>query len=227
MDEAREKPLSANEGIKLRSNFLRGTIEEGLADPVTGAISEDDAQLTKFHGTYQQDDRDLRQERLAQKLEPLYSFMIRVRVPGGVCSPRQWLEMDRLAHSHANHTLRLTTRQAFQFHGVYKPDLRDCIRQINEANLDTIAACGDVNRNVMCNVNPEQSALHGEVYHWACAISRHLTPRTGAYGEIWLGKPPFESGPEEEPIYGKTYHPTWGRFPTRHGFGLSRHPPPH
>ncbi|MEL0083439.1 MAG: NADPH-dependent assimilatory sulfite reductase hemoprotein subunit [Gammaproteobacteria bacterium] len=202
-----DKALSANEGIKVRSNYLRGTILDGLADPVTGAISADDGQLTKFHGTYQQDDRDLRQERLSQKLEPLYSFMIRVRVPGGICSPAQWLEMDRLAQSHANSTLRLTTRQAFQFHGVYKSNLRDCIKQINDTGMDTIAACGDVNRNVMCNVNPEQSHLHQEVYSWACKISEHLTPQTGAYDEIWLGAEPKEPVEAEEPIYGKTYLP--------------------
>lgn len=207
MNAPEDKKLSANEGIKIRSNFLRGTILEGLADPITGAIPEDDTQLTKFHGTYQQDDRDLRQERLGQKLEPLYSFMIRVRVPGGICSSQQWLEMDRLAQSHANNTLRLTTRQAFQFHGVYKTKLQDTIKQINDTGMDTIAACGDVNRNVMCNVNPEQSRLHGEVFGWVCKISAHLTPQTGAYNEIWLGAAPAEASELEEPIYGKTYLP--------------------
>lgn len=207
MDAPKDRPLSANEGIKTRSNYLRGSILQGLADPLSGSIAEDDTQLTKFHGIYQQDDRDLRQERLAQKLEPLYSFMIRVRVPGGVCTPGQWLALDRLAHSHANGTLRLTTRQAFQFHGVYKPDLRDAIAGINQAGLDTIAACGDVNRNVLCNVNPAQSDLHGEVFGWVCRISEHLTPQTGAYDEIWLGAEPAGATEEEEPIYGKTYLP--------------------
>ncbi len=200
--------LSANEGIKARSNLLRGTILDGLKDPLTGAISQEDTQLTKFHGTYQQDDRDLRQERLAQKLEPLYSFMIRVRVPGGVCTPRQWLELDRLATSHANGTLRLTTRQAFQFHGVLKRNLRDTIYQINQSLLDTLAACGDVNRNVMCGVVPERSDLHAQAYGATVAIADRLLPRTGAYHEIWLGRQRVGSGdPEQEPLYGETYLP--------------------
>lgn len=200
--------LSANERIKARSRLLRGSILEGLKDPLTGAIAEEDTQLTKFHGTYQQDDRDLRQERLAQKLEPLYSFMIRVRVPGGVCTPRQWLELDRLATSHANGTLRLTTRQAFQFHGVLKRNLRDTIYQINQSLLDTLAACGDVNRNVMCGVVPERSDLHAQAYGATIAIADRLLPQTGAYHEIWLGRQRFAGGePEREPLYGETYLP--------------------
>ncbi|HMP72136.1 MAG TPA: assimilatory sulfite reductase (NADPH) hemoprotein subunit [Kiritimatiellia bacterium] len=198
------------ERIKDKSRFLRGTITEGLADPVTGAISESDGILTKFHGTYQQDDRDLRDERRKQKLEPLYSFMIRVRVPGGVCTPAQWLEMDRLATTYANHTIRLTTRQAFQLHGVLKRNLKTTIAEINHALMDTIAACGDVNRNVMCNPNPYQSHLHAEVYEVTKAISDHLTPRTRAYHEIWLDGEKVAGGEakdNEEPIYGKHYLP--------------------
>ena len=118
------KILSPVEGIKARSRGLRGTIVEGLADAVTGAIAEDDTQLIKFHGSYQQDDRDIREERRLQKLEPAYSFMIRTRLPGGVCTPRQWLAMDGLATRYGNGTLRLTTRQAFQLHGVLKRDLK-------------------------------------------------------------------------------------------------------
>ena len=116
-----------NESIKVASQFLRGTILDGLADTSTGALAADDTQLTKFHGIYQQDDRDVRRERRKQKQEPAYSFMIRVRVPGGVCSPSQWLEMDRLADEFANGTLKLTTRQAFQLHGVIKKDLKKTI----------------------------------------------------------------------------------------------------
>lgn len=203
-----EEALSANEPLKLGSEFLRGTIAEGLQDPVTGNISEGDAQLIKFHGCYVQDDRDLRQERLKQKLEPLYSFLIRVRMAGGVCSPAQWLELDRLAHSHANGSLRLTTRQTFQFHGVLKRNLRDTIYQINQTLLDTIAACGDVNRNVMVNVLPELSRLHAEVYGWGQAISDALLPKTSAYHEIWLGKTQVAGQPaDSEPMYGPTYLP--------------------
>ena len=212
--------MADNESIKEASDYLRGTLLEGLADASTGALSKDDAQLTKFHGIYQQDDRDIRKERKKKKLEPAYSFMIRVRVPGGVSTPKQWLEMDRLANTYANGTLKLTTRQAFQFHGVIKSNLRQTVAEINEALLDTLAACGDVNRNVMCNPNPNASEVHGDVQKLAHAISDHLSPRTGAYHEIWIAdsggekvkvtrEPPLleATGTEEEPIYGKYYLP--------------------
>jgi sulfite reductase (NADPH) hemoprotein beta-component len=192
-----EKPLAANESIKIRSNYLRGTIAAGLADTSTGAISEDDGQLLKFHGTYQQDDRDLRAERRKQKLEKAYSFMVRIRVPGGVVTPAQWLETDRLATRFANGTIKLTTRQAFQFHGIIKSDLKRTIREINQAAMDTIAACGDVNRNVMCNPNPYLSAVHGEVLKLARDISSHLTPQTRAYHEIWLDDEQIAGGEED------------------------------
>ena len=202
-----EELLSPNEPLKKQSNFLRGTIAEGLADPVTGNICEGDAQLIKFHGCYVQDDRDLRQERLKQKLEPLYSFLIRIRMAGGVCQPQQWLDLDRLAHSHANGSLRLTTRQTFQFHGVLKRNLRDTIYQINQTLLDTIAACGDVNRNVMVNVVPEKSHLHAQVYQVGRDISDSLLPNTTAYHEIWLGRKQVAGQVDEEPMYGDTYLP--------------------
>lgn len=203
--------LSEVERIKTGSSFLRGTIVEGLHDAATGALAEADTQLTKFHGIYQQDDRDLRNERQQQRLEPAYSFMIRARVPGGRCTPAQWLAMDRLAREHANGSLRLTTRQAFQLHGVIKRRLKATIAAINHALLDTLAACGDVNRNVMCSPNPDLSALHAETQAWAARISDHLTPRTTAYHEIWLDgeRLPGNHGPQsdEEPIYGATYLP--------------------
>lgn len=211
--EGIENKLHKNEGIKESSRYLRGTILEGLADMSTGSLCADDTQLTKFHGIYQQDDRDVRKERRKQKLEPCYSFMIRVRVPGGVSTPAQWLEMDRLANEYANSTLKLTTRQAFQFHGVIKSNLKQTIREINGALLDTIAACGDVNRNVMCNPNPYHSEVHPEVLELSRKISDHLTPRTSAYHEIWLtdengDKHQVTEDPQEvEPIYGETYLP--------------------
>lgn len=211
---------TANEGIKIASEYLRGTILEGLADSSTGSMSADDQQLTKFHGIYQQDDRDVRKERRKKKLEPTYSFMIRVRVPGGVSTPQQWLDMDRIAHEHANGAIKLTTRQAYQFHGVIKSNLKKSIAEINEALFDTLAACGDVNRNVMCNPNPYQSKVHGEVLRLATEISDHLSPRTSAYHDIWIDDgsgekvkvtydPPKidDVADEEEPIYGKLYLP--------------------
>jgi sulfite reductase (NADPH) hemoprotein beta-component len=203
-----DKNPSANEGIKSNSNYLRGTIVEGLADQSTATMSADDQQLLKFHGTYQQDDRDLRAERRKLKLDKAYSFMVRVRVPGGVATPAQWLEVDRIATEHANGTLKLTTRQAFQLHGVIKSNLKRSIARINQAAMSTIAACGDVNRNVMCNPNPHLSAVHAEVLKLAQGISDHLTPKTRAYHEIWLdGEKIQSSEEEEEPIYGKTYLP--------------------
>ncbi len=203
-----EKKLAANEGIKIRSNYLRGTIAEGMADLSTGSLSEDDQQLIKFHGSYQQDDRDLRADRRKHKLEKAYSFMIRIRVPGGVATSQQWIETDRMADQFANGTIKLTTRQAFQFHGIIKTNLKRTIKEINEAAMDTIAACGDVNRNVMCNPNPYLSSVHEEVLKAAQNISTHLTPATRAYHEIWLDGEKIESSEEDqEPIYGKTYLP--------------------
>jgi sulfite reductase (NADPH) hemoprotein beta-component len=203
-----EKPLHKNEQLKSESNFLRGHILRDLADHSTGGITEESGQLTKFHGIYAQDDRDLRNIRRKENKEKAFSFMARIRVPGGVCTPGQWLALDALADAHANGTLKLTTRQAFQFHGILKGDLWRTINGVNKALLDTIAACGDVNRNVMCNPNPEQSELHSEVYRVTKAISEHLLPRSRAYHELWVGDELVAGGePEAEPIYGNTYLP--------------------
>lgn len=203
-----EVKLSKNEGIKGGSQYLRGTIRESLADGTTGSVAAADEQLLKFHGTYQQDDRDLRTERRRAGLEKAFSFMIRVRVPGGVTTPRQWLEIDRMASDYGNENFKLTTRQAYQLHGVIKGDLKRTIREINETAMDTIAACGDVNRNVMCHPNPALSSIHEETLRIAQAVSDHLTPATGAYHEIWLDGERVETTEEEvEPIYGKTYLP--------------------
>jgi len=196
------------ERVKEASDYLRGTIVQSLANPITGALADSDAQLIKFHGSYQQDDRDLRDDRRRRKLEPLYSFMVRVRAPGGVVTPWQWLVLDELARTHANGSLRLTTRQSFQLHGIRKPRLKETIAAVNETLLTTIAACGDVNRNVMCNPNPYQSALHGEVFDWASRISEELEPKTRAYHEIWLDDALVAGGePDDEPLYGRTYLP--------------------
>ncbi|MCF6318901.1 MAG: NADPH-dependent assimilatory sulfite reductase hemoprotein subunit [Proteobacteria bacterium] len=201
------KALEAVELIKTKSDFLRGTIAQGLQQKITGSLVEDDTQLTKFHGIYQQHDRDSLVERRKLKLEPLYSFMIRARVAGGICTPKQWLVMDTLADKYANASIRLTTRQAFQLHGVLKKNLKTTIADINLSLLDTIAACGDVNRNVMCTPNPDTSESHESVLDVARQISEHLTPNTTAYHEIWLDKKKIESSNDHEPIYGDTYLP--------------------
>ena len=200
--------LSEVEKIKYESNYLRGTLTESLADPITGAIAPVDTNLIKFHGMYQQTDRDLDKERKTQKLEPFYSFLIRVRIPGGVVTPKQWLQMDALAGEFANNTLKITTRQTFQLHGVIKQNLRPTIQKMNDCLLDTIAACGDVNRNVMSHANPAESPFHREVFELAGKISAHLLPKTGAYHEIWLeNKLVAENKTEIEPMYGNRYLP--------------------
>lgn len=208
LPEPTEWKPSPVELIKTNSRFLRGTILESLDDETTGSIVSDDTQLIKFHGSYQQTDRDLDAERKKQKLEPLYSFMIRARVPAGIATPDQWLVFDRLADKYANGTLKLTTRQAFQWHGVFKRNLKKTLQGINATLLDTIAACGDVNRNVMATSNEGLSPLVPEVAAFAKTISDHLLPKTSAYHEIWLDKQLLtEEQPDEEPIYGKTYLP--------------------
>jgi len=195
------------ERIKQSSRLLRGTLAESLADPLTGAIREDDTALIKFHGSYQQDDRDLREERRKQKIEPAYSFMIRTRLPGGICTPAQWLALDAIARRYGNGTLRLTTRQTFQFHGIIKTELKATMQAINASLIDTIAACGDVNRNVLASANPIESRAHAAVYDWAKKLSEHLLPRTHAYHEIWLDGEKVAGTEEAEPIYGPTYLP--------------------
>ena len=202
------KKPSEVENLKTASNFLRGTILQSFDNRITASVPDSDNVLLKFHGTYMQDNRDLRDERSRQRLEPAFDFMIRIRAAGGVVTPQQWLQLDSLAHKYANGEIRLTTRQSFQLHGVLKWNLRQTIHDINQTLLNTLAACGDVNRNVMCNPNPYQSEVHGEIYEWAKRLSTHLAPRTRAYHEIWLGEQAAVPPPQdEEPMYGPTYLP--------------------
>lgn len=203
---------SRNEHLKEESRQLRGTIAEELAQVETGAITEDDTQLLKFHGSYMQDDRDLRGERAKKKLEKAFSFMIRLRIPGGLVSAKQWVALDDIATTYANHTLRITTRATFQYHGVIKSNLRRTMQAINAACLDTIAACGDVNRGVMSVANPYLSKVHKQAYDLAMRTSVHLLPQTGAYHEIWLDGEKVTNksdtaGAGEEPLYGVHYLP--------------------
>jgi sulfite reductase (NADPH) hemoprotein beta-component len=196
------------EDIKEQSARLRGTLLESLANPVTGALAEADQTLIKYHGSYQQDDRDIREERRQQKLETAFSFMIRTRTPGGIVSPEQWLKLDAIATTYAERGLRITTRQAFQFHGVIKRELKATMQAINAALIDTLAACGDVNRNIAVSANPHLSQLHAAVHKQAAAVSTHLLPNTRAYYEIWLDEEKVaDSGEEAEPIYGDKYLP--------------------
>ncbi|MES2311875.1 MAG: assimilatory sulfite reductase (NADPH) hemoprotein subunit [Pseudomonadota bacterium] len=203
--------LSHLEQIKATSRFLRGGIVEGLADSVTGAIADDDTKLLKFHGSYQQDDRDLREERRRQKLEPAYAFMLRARLPSGVVTPAQWLVFDRIARDYASGSLRITTRQTFQWHGIIKRKLKPTIAAIHDALATTIASCGDVVRNVVSTANPIESSAHAEAYAWATRLSAELEPKTRAYHEIWLDGEQLVGEEavveEQEPLYGATYLP--------------------
>ncbi|UYP22282.1 assimilatory sulfite reductase (NADPH) hemoprotein subunit [Bacillus velezensis] len=207
--KAPEGPPSDVEEIKEKSDYLRGTLKEVMLDRISAGIPDGDNRLMKHHGSYLQDDRDLRNERQKQKLEPAYQFMLRVRMPGGVSTPEQWLVMDELAQKYGNNTLKLTTRETFQMHGILKWNMKKTIQKINAALLDTIAACGDVNRNVMCASNPHQSEIHAEVYEWSKKLSDDLLPRTRAYHEIWLDEERVAGTPdtETEPMYGPLYLP--------------------
>ncbi|MBE1299565.1 MAG: assimilatory sulfite reductase (NADPH) hemoprotein subunit [Alteromonadaceae bacterium] len=198
---------SENERIKGDSNFLRGTIEQDLKDDVTGGFTADNFQLIRFHGMYQQDDRDIRPERAKQKLEPLHNVMLRARLPGGIINPEQWLAIDKFADEYTSYgSIRLTTRQTFQFHGVLKPHIKLMHQTLNKVGIDSIATAGDVNRNVLCTSNPMQSELHQEAYEWAKKISEHLLPKTRAYAEIWLDGEKLETT-DEEPVLGSKYLP--------------------
>lgn len=200
-------PWSDNERLKRESNFLRGTIEQDLQDRITGGFTADNFQLIRFHGMYQQDDRDIRAERSKQKLEPLHNVMLRARMPGGIITPNQWLAIDKFATEHTMYgSIRLTTRQTFQFHGVLKPNIKLMHQTLNSIGIDSIATAGDVNRNVLCTSNPVESELHLQAYEWAKKISEHLLPKTRAYAEIWLNGEKIE-GPDEEPILGSNYLP--------------------
>ncbi len=203
-----EGQLSDNERLKAESKHLRGTIVEDLADPITGGFSSDNFQLIRFHGMYQQDDRDIRPERNKQKLEPLHNVMLRARLPGGVISPQQWLVIDKFASEKTMYgSIRLTTRQTFQFHGVLKPNIKLMHQTLHSTGIDSIATAGDVNRNVLCTSNPVESKLHKQAWTWATKISEHLLPKTNAYAEIWLDGEKVESTQEDEPILGNNYLP--------------------
>ncbi|WP_076589779.1 assimilatory sulfite reductase (NADPH) hemoprotein subunit [Vibrio ostreicida] len=201
-------PLADNERLKGESNFLRGTIIDNLKDPITGGFTNDNFQLIRFHGMYQQDDRDIRAERQKQKLEPLQNVMLRARMPGGIIKPEQWLAIDKFAHDNTMYgSIRLTTRQTFQFHGVLKPNIKLMHQTLNQYGIDSIATAGDVNRNVLCTSNPVESELHQQAYDWATKISEHLLPKTRAYAEIWLDGEKVEGHQDEEPILGSHYLP--------------------
>jgi sulfite reductase (NADPH) hemoprotein beta-component len=200
--------LSAVEKIKLKSDALRGTLAEGLKDEITGAVSEDDQSLVKFHGMYQQDDRDRREERAEKKLERLYSFMIRLRIPGGFLTPEQWIATHHIAGEHSTGVIKITTRQTLQLHGLLKSDIKPTLKSFNEMHLDSIAACGDVNRNVTCAAHPLQSEIHEKIHAYAARISQQLLPKSRAYFEIWLDEEKITDKKEEEdPLYQDRYLP--------------------
>jgi sulfite reductase (NADPH) hemoprotein beta-component len=201
-------PLSSIEKIKMESDGLRGTIAESLQDEITGAIREDDQALIKFHGMYQQDDRDRREERAEKKLERLYSFMIRLRLPGGFLKPEQWIAMHEIAGKNSTGVIKITTRQTIQLHGIFKSKIKPTISAFNAAKLDSIATCGDINRNVLCSAHPKQSPVHEEIFSYADKISTLLMPKTKAYYEIWLDEEKvLDKKEEEDPLYQDRYMP--------------------
>lgn len=205
---AEKNNLSSTERIKTSSDALRGTLKESLQDDITGALREDDRSLIKFHGMYQQDDRDRREERSAKKLEPLYSFMIRLRLPGGFLTPEQWIGIHHVAGEHSTGTIKITTRQTIQLHGIIKSDIKPTIKAFNTLHLDSIAACGDVNRNVTCSAHPAESPIHAQVFQYARKISAMALPKTRAYYEIWMDEEPLlDKKQEEDPLYQDRYLP--------------------
>jgi sulfite reductase (NADPH) hemoprotein beta-component len=196
------QPPSANELLKLASPTLAGTIPQALADPQTDRFSDDDNQFLKFHGIYQEDDRDLR------KTGKKYIMMIRVRVPGGVITPAQYLELDRLSEQYANRTLRITSRQTLQFHGVLKSNLAVTIREINESLLTTLATCGDVVRNITVSPSPAEGTVGAQLQAQAHSLSEFFSPVTPSYHGIWLDGKELDLNEDfVDPIYGKTYLP--------------------
>jgi sulfite reductase (NADPH) hemoprotein beta-component len=200
--------LSPIERIKQKSDGLRGTIKESLANEITGAISEDDQALIKFHGMYQQDDRDRRDERAEKKLERLYSFMIRLRLPGGFLTPEQWIATHHIAGENSTGVIKITTRQTLQLHGILKSRIRPTIQAFSEAKLNSIATCGDINRNVLCSSHPNQSPIHAEIFKYAKKISDMLLPKTRAYYEIWLDEEKIvDKKDEDDPLYEDRYLP--------------------
>ena len=199
--------LGPDETLKFNSDYLRGQIATDLLDRITGSVTFESNKLMKFHGIYQQDDRDIRDERRRQKLEPAFTFMVRVRLPGGVCTPEQWLKIDELAQARGGNTIRLTTRQTFQFHWVVKEDVRPTIQGLHEVLLDTIAACGDDARGVMATSDPADSAVDAEIAALAKQVSDHVIPKTHGYHEIWYGEERVATSADEEPFYGRQYMP--------------------
>jgi sulfite reductase (ferredoxin) len=200
------KPETKVETAKRNGRHLRGSIAETLASGATH-FEHDDIQLLKFHGTYQQDSRDQRRGRESAGEEKAYSFMVRVAIPAGAITGEQYLGLEQIANQHADGTLRVTTRQGFQFHGVLKGDLKATIAGINRDLLTTISACGDVQRNVMGCSAPLADADHAAVRAVAEALARELRPASKAYHEIWLDGEKQVSTAEEEPFYGDRYLP--------------------
>lgn len=199
-----ESPI---EKIKKISDGLRGTMRESLQDEITGAIREDDTALIKFHGMYMQDDRDRREERAEKKLDRLYSFMIRLRLPGGFLTPEQWVATHHIAGQHSTGVIKITTRQTIQLHGIIKSHIKPTLQEFDQIKLDSIAACGDVNRNVVCSSHPKQSPVHEEVFRYADKISTMLLPKTRAYYDIWLDEEKIAERTEEDPLYQDRYLP--------------------
>jgi sulfite reductase (ferredoxin) len=209
-DTATEQKLSPVEEHKEESRFLRGTLAEEFADASLDHISDANKSLIKFHGSYQQEDRDARKNRSKAGVGKAYMFMIRLKLPGGKLTAEQYLAMDDIATQYANGTLRITTRQSFQFHGVMKQNMKATLAGINATLLTTLGGCGDVNRNVLACPAPIPDAVHKQMMADCDRVALALTPKAAkqAYHEIWLnGEKLAIPEDDEEPLYGKSYLP--------------------
>jgi len=205
---SKQEKLSIIEKIKTESKGLRGSIIESLQDELTGAIREEDQAVIKFHGMYQQDDRDRREERAEKKLDRLYSFMIRLRLTGGFLKPEQWVATHDIAGEHSTGVIKITSRQTVQLHGLIKSHIKPTIQAFDAAKLNSIATCGDINRNVLCSSHPGESPIHEQIFAFADKISELLLPKTRAYYEIWLDEEKLiDKKEEEDPLYQDRYLP--------------------
>ena len=212
MSDATAPKLTPVETHKTESRYLRGTLPEELADPAIDHLSDSNKSLIKFHGSYEQEDRDARKNRAKAGVGKAYMFMIRLKMPGGKLTADQWLALDDIAGQYANGTLRLTTRQSIQYHGVLKGNLKATMAAINASLVTTLGGCGDVNRNVMACPAPLPDPVRAQMQRDCEAVAAHLTPKAGkqTYHEIWLNGEQVKFGDDasvEEPIYGKTYLP--------------------
>jgi sulfite reductase (NADPH) hemoprotein beta-component len=202
-----KKNISIFEKNKKESLGLRGTIIKEIKNELYGKINESDQNIIKFHGIYQQDDRDRRLERYKKKLDRIYSFMIRLRIPGGLLNSKQWINIYNIAKKNTTGIIKITTRQTIQLYGLIKKTIKPTIKNFNIEKLDSIATCGDVNRNVICSSHKHLSSAYEKIYFFSKKISSLLLPKSRAYYEIWLDEKKISKNVEKDPLYKEYYLP--------------------